>query len=140
MAAPKKRANDSLALRQVAIVWCRQNVRQLALRPGRQARGFSIVNPDAGQAYEAAVRAGATAHMPPAIQPWGQTVARVPDTIREAIHDLKAEHPAFEVSEIASICTVRFGRCPSPHTVKRLLAEDPSVPRIGAKRGACRHT
>ena len=46
--------------------------------------------------------------------------------IRQAIVALEAEHPAFRPHELASICYARFARRPSPHTVKRVLAEEPS--------------
>ena len=52
----------------------------------------------------------------------------LPPRIRQAILDLKAEHPAFSPHEIARICQVRFDRRPSPHTVKRILAETPPAP------------
>jgi len=52
----------------------------------------------------------------------------LPENIRRHILALKAEHPAFRASEIAKICTVHFGRRPSPHTVKRILAETPPTP------------
>lgn len=50
---------------------------------------------------------------------------RLPARVRAAIRDLKAEHPAFRAGEIADSCAVRFDHRPSPHTVKRVLAEDP---------------
>lgn len=50
---------------------------------------------------------------------------RLPEEMRQAIVTLKAEYPPFRPHELASICEVRFGRRPSPHTVKRILAEDP---------------
>lgn len=50
---------------------------------------------------------------------------RLPAKVCAAIRDLKAEHPTFYASEIADICAIRFDHRPSPHTVKRLLAEDP---------------
>ena len=50
---------------------------------------------------------------------------RLPARVRAAIRDLKAEYPAFRASEIADICAIRFDHRPSPHTVKRILAEDP---------------
>ncbi len=53
---------------------------------------------------------------------------RLPDAIRQHLRTLKAEYPAFHVHEIATICEVRFGHRPSPHTVKRILAEDPPAP------------
>jgi hypothetical protein len=40
---------------------------------------------------------------------------------------LKAEHRALHFREIANICYVRFGRCPRVKTIKRILAEAPSV-------------
>lgn len=52
---------------------------------------------------------------------------RLPARVVQAIRDLKAEYPAFRAHEIAAICQVRFDHRPSPHTVKRLLAEDPPV-------------
>jgi len=56
------------------------------------------------------------------------TRQRLPSEIRQVIRDLAAEYPAFRPHEIATICQVRFGRRPSPHTVKRLLAEEPPLP------------
>jgi putative transposase len=50
----------------------------------------------------------------------------LPGVIRRAIVDLKAQHPAFRPNELATICFARFGRRPSPHTVKRVLQEEPS--------------
>ncbi len=52
----------------------------------------------------------------------------LPENIRRHILALKAEHPAFRANEIAKICGVHFGRRPSPHTVKRILAETPPMP------------
>ena len=49
----------------------------------------------------------------------------LPDEIRQAIVTLSAEYPALRPHQIATICEVRFGRRPSPHTVKRVLAEEP---------------
>ncbi len=49
----------------------------------------------------------------------------LPDEIRFAILDLKAEHPAFRPNELATICYDRFGQRPSVHTVEKVLAEDP---------------
>ncbi len=50
----------------------------------------------------------------------------VPPIIRQVIVALRAEHPAFRPHELASICYARFARRPSPQTVKRILAEEPS--------------
>ena len=58
---------------------------------------------------------------------------RLPARIREAIRALKAEHPAFHAHELTGVCDLRFGHRPSPHTVKRILAEEPPPPR-GARR------
>jgi putative transposase len=48
----------------------------------------------------------------------------LPPEIRQAILALKAEHPAFRPREITRICTIRFGRSLSHHTVQRILAEE----------------
>ena len=50
----------------------------------------------------------------------------LPPVIRRAIAELKAEYPAFRPNELARICYAPFGRRPSPHTVKRVLAEAPA--------------
>ncbi len=50
---------------------------------------------------------------------------RLPEDMRQRIVMLKAEHPAFRPHEIARICELQFGHRPSPHTVKRILAENP---------------
>jgi len=52
----------------------------------------------------------------------------LPEHIRRHILALKAEHPAFRANEIAKIFGVHFGRRPSLHTVKRILAETPPMP------------
>src|SRR5689334_10856954 len=44
--------------------------------------------------------------------------------IRQAILELKAEHPALKTYEITTICLIRFDHRPSPHTVERILAEN----------------
>ena len=49
----------------------------------------------------------------------------LPPDMRQLIVDLKAQHPAFRPNEIATICFLRFGRRPSPHTVQRVLADGP---------------
>jgi hypothetical protein len=41
------------------------------------------------------------------------------------IEDLKAEYPALNLSEIANIGYVRFGRRPEVRTVRRVLEEEP---------------
>jgi putative transposase len=50
----------------------------------------------------------------------------LPPVIRRAIAELKAEYPAFRPHELARICYARFAHRPSPHTVKRVLAEEPA--------------
>lgn len=50
---------------------------------------------------------------------------QLPEDMRRRIVMLKAEHPAFRPYEIARICELEFKRRPSPHTVKRILAENP---------------
>lgn len=48
-----------------------------------------------------------------------------PEEIRQAILDLKAEHPPFRLNELTTICYVRFGRRPDPDTVQKILAAGP---------------
>lgn len=57
----------------------------------------------------------------------------MPRDIQRAILTLKVEHPALRPHEIATICGVRFGRRPSPHTVRRILAEDPPPILVGRR-------
>ncbi len=52
---------------------------------------------------------------------------QLPAAVRDAICALKAEHPPLNIYEITTICWVRFGHRPSPHTVKRILAEEPTL-------------
>jgi transposase len=54
---------------------------------------------------------------------------RLPLAIRDAIRELKTEHPALNTYEITTICWVRFGHRPSSQTVKRVLAEAPLLHR-----------
>jgi transposase len=54
---------------------------------------------------------------------------RLRPEIRQAIVELKAEHPGLRTYEITTICWARFGHRPSSHTVKRILAEGPPLPR-----------
>ena len=56
-----------------------------------------------------------------------------PQEIRQAILDLKAEHPAFRSNELASICYVRFDRRPDPDTIRKILAEGP-IPTNSTRR------
>ena len=53
----------------------------------------------------------------------------LPPQVRQAIIDLRREHPPLNVYEITTICWARFDHRPSPHTVKRILAAGPSAPR-----------
>lgn len=61
------------------------------------------------------------------------TSRSLPPDMRQLIVDLRAEHPGFRPNEIATICFLRFGRRPSPHTVQRVLASGP-LPSIAARR------
>ncbi|MDP9352564.1 MAG: helix-turn-helix domain-containing protein [Chloroflexota bacterium] len=62
----------------------------------------------------------------------------LPWKMREAILTLKAEYPSFRPNEMATICAVRLDRRPSPHTVKRGLAER-SLPPVSRRRYAPYH-
>lgn len=54
----------------------------------------------------------------------------LPLEMRQEIVDLRAEYPAFTFHEIATICSVQFGRRPSPHTVQLILASGPKPSRM----------
>jgi putative transposase len=49
----------------------------------------------------------------------------LPASLRRLIVDLKAEHPALNLNEIARICHVRTGRKPHLATVRAVLEEEP---------------
>jgi putative transposase len=49
----------------------------------------------------------------------------LPPPMRQCIVDLKADYAGLSLHEIAAICYVRFGRRPSPNTVKQVLADGP---------------
>lgn len=51
----------------------------------------------------------------------------LPVRLRQLIVELKAEYGGLRPNEIATICYARTGRRPSPHTVKRVLAEEPPL-------------
>ncbi len=64
-----------------------------------------------------------------------RSMASLPTPMRQAIVDLKATYPAFNLREIATICYIQFGRKPSHHTVQRVLADGPRPsPKIGSGR------
>ena len=50
----------------------------------------------------------------------------LPPPIRQGIVDLKADYADLSLHEIARICSVRFNRKPSPHTIKQVLADGPA--------------
>jgi len=54
----------------------------------------------------------------------------LPPHLRQIIVDLKHQHPAFRPGEIAQICYVASGRRPSPHTVRKILANGPKPSRL----------
>lgn len=54
---------------------------------------------------------------------------RLPADIRQAVIDLKREHPPLHFREISTICWARFGQRLSHNTVRRILAEHPPPPR-----------
>ena len=57
----------------------------------------------------------------------------LPPVSRQAIIDLKREHPPLNTYEITTICWARFDHRPSSHTVKRILAEEPPPPRAARR-------
>ena len=56
----------------------------------------------------------------------------LPPPMRQAIVDVHAAYPPLSLREIATICYVRFGRRPSPRTIKLVLANGPK-PSINAR-------
>jgi putative transposase len=50
---------------------------------------------------------------------------QLPPAIRRLVVDLKAEHPGFNLNEIANAIYVRFGRRPDHKTLRRVLTEEP---------------
>src|SRR5215210_5437146 len=58
---------------------------------------------------------------------------RVPEAIRQAVIDLKREHPLLHQREIVTICWARFGYRLGHTTVRRLLAETPPPPRTSRR-------
>lgn len=57
----------------------------------------------------------------------------LPPPMRQALVDLRAEYPDFSLRELAQICFVQFGRRPSHHTIKQVLADGPK-PSIKERR------
>jgi putative transposase len=55
---------------------------------------------------------------------------RLPQDVRDLIRTLKAEYPPLRPNEIATICSFRSQHHPSPHTVKRILAEEPPLAHV----------
>ena len=53
----------------------------------------------------------------------------LPSVIRRTIAELQAEYPGFRATELATICHIRFNRRPSPHTIKKVLVEEPPPSR-----------
>jgi putative transposase len=58
---------------------------------------------------------------------------RVPGAIRQAIIDLKREYPPLHFREIVTICWARFGYRVGHNTVRRILAEQPLLPRTSRR-------
>ena len=72
-------------------------------------------------------QAGMASLLPPAPPPEVPKLDKrsLPPPVRQAIVDAHAEYPDLSLHEIASICYAQFGRKPSPHTIKLILATGP---------------
>ncbi len=57
----------------------------------------------------------------------------LPPHLRQLIVDLAVEYPALRPKELARICYIASGRRPSPHTIKRVLADGPSPSQTGRR-------
>jgi len=69
---------------------------------------------------------GMASFVPP---PKAEKHRTLPPRVRQAILDLKREHPPLNVNESRTICWARFAHRPSSATVRRVLAEAPPPPR-----------
>lgn len=49
----------------------------------------------------------------------------LPPDVRQLIVDLKREYPPLRAKELATICSLKCGRKPAPHTIQRVLVEGP---------------
>jgi transposase InsO family protein len=65
---------------------------------------------------------------PPPVVP-KQDKRTLPPDMRQEIVNLHAEYPAFRPHELTTICFVKFGRKPSPQTIKLILASGPKPSR-----------
>ena len=76
-------------------------------------------------------QAGMASIMPPTPPPSVPKLDKraLPPPMRQAIVDLIAEYPSLSLHEIASICYAQFGRRPSTHTIKLILASGPKPSR-----------
>ena len=57
----------------------------------------------------------------------------LPPDVRQLIVDLKRAYPPLRPKELATICYLKCGRKPAPHTIQRVLAEGPP-PSYTARR------
>ena len=57
----------------------------------------------------------------------------LPPDLRQLIVDLEREYPPLRPKELATICYLKCGRKPAPHTIQRVLDEDPP-PSYTARR------
>jgi putative transposase len=76
-------------------------------------------------------QAGMASLLPPEPPPSvpKQDKRELPPPMRQELVDLHAEYPEFHPHELATICFVKFGRKPSPQTVKWILASGPQPSR-----------
>jgi transposase InsO family protein len=76
-------------------------------------------------------QAGMASLLPPEPPPTvpKQDKRELPPPMRQELVDLHAEYPEFHPHELATICFVKFGRKPSPQTVKWILASGPQPSR-----------
>ena len=72
-------------------------------------------------------QAGVASLLPPDPPPSvpKQDKRTLPPPMRQEIVDLTVQYPAFRPHELATICFVKFGRRPSPQTIKLILASGP---------------
>jgi putative transposase len=80
-------------------------------------------------------QAGMASLLPPEPPPSvpKQDKRSLPPPVRQAIVDAHAQYPDLSLHEIASICYAQFGRKPSPHTIKLVLATGPKPQRTARR-------
>ncbi len=119
--------------------WCRSpgqrlydSIRPMTLfgaTPAERARETGLSESTLRRTADAFDAAGLASLLRPTQAQRADHHRSLPVPMRQLIVDLKADHPAFTLPEIATICSIQFGRHPSHHTAKQVLADGPPPTR-----------